>query len=776
MADDDVLMVVDGRGLVAEWGHRAEELFGLAAAEVVGRPVSCLVPGAGDPGGDGPRLPQGHPVGELRVRPLIRGGSVLWAVRQAGPAGPDALGAAVLKALFTRSPVGLHVLDDRLRVVRVNKATRAMRGRTVEEFVGRHLTEAYGLVDPAGEEAAARRMLETGVPSVDRLVRARPGPDRGERVYSVSTFRVQEHPGGARGLVAAVVDVTDREAGRARMRVLSSVREGVGRTLDVVATCREFVDVVASSFADIAVVEVVDEVVRGEEPPLVPLDRDVPLRRAAFRGFVSAYPVGDVRRLPYGTPFARVLADLRPRLVPLSPDSPWLGADPARADAIRRSRAHSMIAAPLALRGAGLGVVSLYRCAESPPFDEDDVALAVELCAHTALCVDNARRYTRERTIAATVQRRLLPQRPSVRTAVDIAPLHLSGPEGGGAWFDAIALPGARTALVVGDVAGGGIQAATTMGQLRTVIHSLAALDLEPDELMARLSDAAARLAEERVALPPGDPLHQEALTAGCVIAVYDPLTLRCTIARAGHPPPAVVRPDGTVGLLDVPEGPPLAGGDNEPFPAAVVELAEDSTLVLCTPSLAGALSGSGALRQVLERSGRRPLPVLCDEIAYAHTGATQSGTVHADGTAHTGDDLVLLARTRAFPADRIADFALPEGPEAAGAARAETRRRLAAWGVDEDTSYSTQVIVSELVGNAVRYGTPPLRLRLILDQALTCEVSDAGFSAPHLKHARTVDEGGRGLFIVSQLADQWGARYSASSKTIWSAQALPQG
>lgn len=211
--------------------------------------------------------------------------------------------------------------------------------------------------------------------------------------------------------------------------------------------------------------------------------------------------------------------------------------------------------APLALRGQALGVVSFYRHQQQDPFEEEDVAVASAVCAHAALCIDNARQYMREWIVAQTVQRRLLPQPTAAHTTVDLSHLHLPSPEGGGAWFDAIALPGARTALIVGDVAGHGIAAAITMGLLRTAIHTLAALDLQPDELLARLSDTAGRLAAAYAELPM-DPLDREPLTAGCVIAVYDPVELTCTIARAGLPEPVVALPDGTSAGLSVPQGP----------------------------------------------------------------------------------------------------------------------------------------------------------------------------------------------------------------------------
>ncbi|MEU9444188.1 SpoIIE family protein phosphatase [Streptomyces sp. NPDC048304] len=110
------------------------------------------------------------------------------------------------------------------------------------------------------------------------------------------------------------------------------------------------------------------------------------------------------------------------------------------------------------------------------------------MAAYTALCIDNARRYTREHTIALTTQRHLLLPRPVTQTTAETAQLYVPSDVGGGGGFDTFALPGARAALVVGEVVGQGIHAATTLGQIRTATHSLAALDLEPDELLARLT------------------------------------------------------------------------------------------------------------------------------------------------------------------------------------------------------------------------------------------------------------------------------------------------
>lgn len=478
------------------------------------------------------------------------------------------------------------------------------------------------------------------------------------------------------------------------------------------------------------------------------------MRRAAFRGLMSAYPVGEVRDLPDGRPFSRVLSDLRPRLVRVTEDSPWLTADPARAESIKISHAHSLIVAPLALHGEALGLMSFYRYGDEEPFQEADIPLTSDVCAHAALCVENARRYMQERSIAATVKRRLLPQRPATPSTMDIAQLHIAGPGGGGgAWFDVIELAGARTALIVGDVAGRGMATATTMGQLRTVIHSLAALDLEPDELMARLSDTADRLAAERAALPIGDPLHREPLTAGCLIAVYDSVGLECTIVRAGLPPPVAALPDGTCRTLCVPAGPVLAGAGKAPFPATTVALPAGSVLAIGNEDI---LASSPSLCSVLVEGAGGPMAGLSDMLAYALRDR------------HETEKLVLLARTKALPEGQVLTCPLPGELEAAPLARAAVRRQLDAWGVDEESAFTTELVTSELVGNAVRSGAEPLRLRLILDHRLTCEVSDASNSAPHLKHARTVDENGRGLFIVASVADNWGTRYLGQGKTVW--------
>lgn len=711
------------------------------------------------------------------------GGAVSDAETAAGPGaprgGPDQLDEALRAALFTQSAVGLGVLDPQLRLVRANSL---FEGEDVGEYIGHRFTEAFRLDDPDGTEQLMKRVLAGEGPARDRLVRGRLRRIPGDREFLVSVYRL-DGPGGpvapALGLLAAVVDVTERQRARARNAALTAVRDAVGGSLDVAATCRSFADALVPGFADLAVVEVVDDVLRGADPPVGPLPPGTPLRRAASgwcdavrdtaegegRGRARAGPGIARRGSPAGSPPVRRTRSPPPICGPGSFRSgPTTRGRPptptGRAPSRRPGR--TLIVVPLTLRGAVLGLVSLYRCGAAEPFDEDDVSLAVSAATRAALGIDNARRYEREHIIASTIQRRLLPQAERQQAAVDTAHVLLPGRDSG-CWFDTIALSGARTALVVGGVAGEGLQSAIAMGQLRTVIQALAGLDLEPEEVLARLKDTADRLADERAALPPADALQSEPMSAGCVYGVYDPFTRTCTVARAGHPAPLIVGPDGRAVALDVPEGPGLFSTDSALFAPATVTLEVGSLLAFCTAEL---LSGDRAAERITETLARpgRSLQQLGDDIVYALPDDTRSA-----GAA------LLLARTGTVSDHLVATWDLAQDPTTPATARVLVRDRLQGWGLDEDTVEATELIVSELVTNAVRYGTPPLRLRLLLDSTLTCEVHDGSPASPHLRHARTVDEGGRGLFIVSRLASHWGARHGPDGKVLWTEQDLPE-
>lgn len=767
---DAPLIVVDSSGVVTGWSSGAEERFGLAAADAAGHPVSGLLAGGAW------RRTRDDAVPGLWVEPLTGTDWGIWA--SDGDVG--AVGQALLDMMFLQSYMPVRVLDTHLRVMRAS-VPPGTRGDEASGLRGRLFTELCGFEEPDAVDAFLREVLDTGVPGIRRLFHARPDgapddaphtgrlPAAGERrALSITALRLEARRGEQEregrtvlGIAVSMIDMTEETRRTHREATLTAVRENVGATLDIEATCHELVDTLVPAYADVGVVEIVESLLRGEAPQPGPMRGDVPLRRAAYKGLPPpARRVGDIRTLVPGTPFQQALSDLRARLIPLTGEL-WADVDPAQARVIRAAGSHTLLLAPLTLRGAVLGLVSLYRCGDSEPFTEEDVPVAAAVASRAALGIDNARRYVHEYTVVSALRRALLPQRQAEQPAVRTDHLVLPGRDST-SWFDTISLPGARTALVIGEVTEHGIHAATALGQLRTVVQALAALDLEPDELIARVYDTAAMLVRERDQLPPEDPLHRRPLSASCLYAVYDPFSETCVVASAGHPAPLVVAPDGTASVAGVPVGPLLGAAGRGPVAAATVPLREGSLLALYSSVLRDyAEPPSGVLRQAFARPDR-PLSHLCEAAASALPDAPGlQGAV------------LLLARTRTMPPERYAAWELPHDTSAPATARHLVAERLAAWNLDEDTGDATELIVSELVTNAVRYGSPPVKLRLILNRGLTCEIRDGSTTAPHMKYAGAVDEGGRGLFIISQLATLWGTRYAPEGKTVWSEQTL---
>ncbi|MGW1273457.1 ATP-binding SpoIIE family protein phosphatase, partial [Streptomyces sp. NPDC002491] len=405
------------------------------------------------------------------------------------------------------------------------------------------------------------------------------------------------------------------------------------------------------------------------------------------------------------------------------------------------------------------------------------LALAEDLVSRAAVCVDNARRYTRERDAALALQRNLLPRRLPEQDAVEVAACYRPADELtglGGDWYDLIPLSGARVALVVGEVPGHGIDAAAAMGRVRTAVRTLAALDLPPAEILAHLDDLVTRMDEEEDDTGDEEPAARDAGSgadgrhaagSACVYVVYDPVDGQCVMAAAGHPAPAVVLPDGTVEFVGLPQGPALGVG-GPPFESAELLLPEGSTLALHTDGLL-ADDGRGtpdADRERLRRALEGPADALD---LHCRT------VIDALVPARPYDDVALLmARTRRLPAGQVADWELPADPAAVAEARKTASRRLAEWGLPE-LSFTTELVVSELVTNAIRYATGPIRLRLIRGRTLFCGVFDGGATAPHLRHPRATDEGGRGLLLVSQVTQRWGTRFLPEGKVIWAEQSL---
>jgi serine phosphatase RsbU (regulator of sigma subunit)/anti-sigma regulatory factor (Ser/Thr protein kinase) len=552
---------------------------------------------------------------------------------------------------------------------------------------------------------------------------------------------------------------------RKRLALLSDASGRLGSSLDVTRTAQELAEVSVREFSDYVSVDLLDATFQeeGEEDLQWKADDPVVMRRAAHASVLEGVPeavpkLGEVDTYSDSGLPARALITGKPQLVSVKESAElarWFAQDPARVAAIEKYGFHSCLAVPLSARGVTLGVAFFARHIHKAPFDTDDIVLAEEVAARAAVSIDNARRYARERITALTLQQSLLPRRLPKSAAMDgVASRYLPAASRsgvGGDWFDVIPLSGARVALVVGDVVGHGIQAAATMGRLRSAVRTLSDIDLRPDELLTYLDDLVIRLGEEKDS--------DSYIGATCVYAIYDPVSGACQIARASNPPPALVDPGGGVTFLDIEAGPPLGLGGT-PFECTEVVLPKGGMLALYTDGLVQSREtdmeeGIDALRRALARPAAS-LESLCDDVVQAVLPARPDD-----------DAALLMARTRALGGDQVATWDLAADPALVSYARDEANERLATWGLEE-ASFVAELVVSELVTNAVRYGAEPIQLRLIRDKVLICEVSDGSSTSPHLRRARAYDEGGRGLFLVAQVSQRWGSRQTAGGKTIW--------
>jgi serine phosphatase RsbU (regulator of sigma subunit)/anti-sigma regulatory factor (Ser/Thr protein kinase) len=541
----------------------------------------------------------------------------------------------------------------------------------------------------------------------------------------------------------------------------------IGSPLDVDQMARELMDVIVPHFCTSAEMSMLESLIGADEMPAEALDSSHLLRRLAVGyddsdpAWEAAFPTGEVLHYPPGSPHVRCMDTGEPVLVPT------LSAEEAAglAEAWQRKPVASLLAGssmlilPLIARDTNLGFFACSRKAGFRRFDRYDADIGMEFAARAALFIDNARRYSRERATALTLQRSLLPTGLSSPSSVEVRHRYLPGSkliEVGGDWYESIALPGGRVALVIGDVAGHGVHAAVTMGRLRAAIHTLAGLELPPADALQQLDELMQTLGE------------REPHFATCVYAVFDAVSGTCEMASAGHLSPLLVRPDGTSEFLDVPPAPPLGIGGG-PIESRQFEIDDGSLFVMYTDGLVENRTrdiddGLNRLRGVFgPGSTDRPLEDLCK--------STLDG-VYAD---HQRDDIaVLMARLSRIPDDHHASWTVPAKPTSVRRARALVGIQMEKWGLSE-SAYTTELLVSELVTNALAYASGEVSLRLILDQVLVCEVFDDAAAMPKLRNADDRDESGRGLHVVSQLAQRWGTRRTPDGKAVWFELALPE-
>ena len=795
-------------GLVDQWSLRAEQLFGIPAQRAVGMdPIEAFID------------PDLREQGQRKMAEILDGREWTGVVPFRAPddvdgrRGQDGLAEvyvmptrteegekaavcivvdvrtlrrmetdlAASQSIFGQSPFGFLLIDLDLRVRRVNHRFASLFGGSPDDHRGRGVHDYLPRPEADRVAATLRRVLDSGDSITDMHVTGfLPGSDE-RRHWSVNLYRVHSGSGRPIGIAWLGIDITARRAAareaaaaRRNLALLNEAGARIGNSLDLETTARELLDVVVPGFCDLATVDLYQGLLAGDETPPGLADGSAELRRVAFSSAVSDAPfvgggvpvaVGAVHHYPFNSPCADALRTARPQFVP--------GEE--------GGLVQSTLAVPMVAHDTVVGLAQFARTKGSEPFGDRDRDLAVELAARAAVCIDNARLYRREHERALILQRSLLPPGDPVASGLDIACRYLPGnssadrpSEVGGDWFDVIELPGHRTALVVGDVMGRGLRAAVAMGELRSAVRTLALLDLEPAEVLSALDEIARGLGAPggvqqatRAARRPREADLSEVYLATCVYAVYDSVTRRCTFANAGHLPPVLVEPGEAALMLDVPPGMPLGVG-GEPFEEVEVELPEGALLALYTDGLVesrdhpldeGLQAFVGALTDPT-----RPLEDVCDHV------------LNTLDSHHGEDDIALLmARVQGLPAESVGDWTLPREPRSVGRAREYARGQLLSWDL-EPLVDTTELLVSELVTNALRYGEGEIRLRLLLDRTLVCEVWDSGLVQPRRRRARDTDEGGRGLQLVGLLSAAWGSRRTPRGKTVWFELPLPDG
>ncbi|MYU26455.1 SpoIIE family protein phosphatase [Streptomyces sp. SID8352] len=727
---------------------------------------------------DGSTLDVDAVVTPLPPPPGARDGDARFVVRVAPAVDTPSGGGdeALLRALFGQHLVGLIVHATDLRIIRANHDPRLLRRSRFpdgEQPPDLRLTDILVARDAAAIEERLRHVLDTGESLIgwERRARYRISPGR-ERVVSLSAFRLHDSRGRVTGVAVVFTDVTESHTSRRRLGLLYSAATRLGRTLDMTHNARELASLLASDFADLASVDLSEGAIRGEDAGS--FGPGAQLRRVAAAAAEGEWPEdihqrGETIRAPGEQSEAireesEALLGGRAVLVPdLAAWREDLGADAERRRLLFPAMASSALFVPLHARGGVLGVLALWRGGDSAPFTESDVPLIEEIASRASLALENARRYTTELRTVESLQRSLLPPSRVALSAAESSGLYVPADNAqgiGGCWYDVIELPAARVAFVIGDVAGHGLAAAATMGRLRTAVQTLSDLELPPEELLTHLDDLVVRLGADEPESRVGGVLGST-----CLYCVYDPVTGHCVMAGAGHPPPVLITADGEHAPVPLTPGPALGTG-HMPFESLDLTLAPGSVLAFPTQELVRDEGRSRRLREA-----------LAEAVAAGETpAATGRAALDRALTEPPADDVALLvAGVRLLPPGSTATWRLKAEPSVVGEARRLIAVQLAEWGLEE-LAFTTELIVSELITNAIRYAEPPLELRLIKDESLICEVSDASQTQPRMRPARLMDEGGRGLFLIAQVAHRWGSRYTRSGKTIWAEQPLLPG
>ncbi|MGW2568058.1 SpoIIE family protein phosphatase [Streptomyces sp. NPDC001537] len=800
------VVVVDRDGLVSHWSRGAGRLFGVPKDDAIGRAALDLLPVSG-------ALPEDEDISAYGaygaydglgpdLGSSLDGGLSYPAAGRARLTVPETDGAdARVDVLWWAYPL---VGPGRERLLVLAADTAGLRQDEPDGDEGdlafERIAPGFALhTDFPGAEELARRLPEI-LPSMSVDESARIVAQVLELGYPVLEFsqndrvpvtpdwgvprRIERKARRERAARAAAEgrpvphelaeDTEDLEyaAVRERLEFLNEVSGRIGTSLDLATTIIEVSKAVVPRFTDVAGTYLREQVVAGEGFPDGVPDTTTMWHRVALEHtdepgrWDDVVPVGEAMPFPAHTPFFQCMTSGEPVLVPrISEEMGHAIASQFEKRDIRPLITNrSMLIVPLKARNVVLGFMILLRHPERVEFNDMDRVTGAELAARAGLVLDNARMYTYQESVAETLQDSMLPHIPPRMAGCDIATRYLPGTllgRVGGDWFDSVKLPGARTALVVGDVMGHGLNSAAMMGQLRTAVQTMAALDLPPAQLLRNLDDLAQRLGDTYLAT--------------CLYAVYDPIASELHLANAGHIPPVLVRAeDGRSELLDLPTGAPIGVG-GVPFEAVRVRVEPGDRIVMCTDGLVEVRGEDiGVGLAALSESAAHPAASMddaCDSIIRA-----LAATFSEAGRGGRKDDVALLmARLNGIEPDDVAEWRLLLDPIEVGRARTVVSEQLHEWGLARLVP-TAELLVSELVTNAVRHShSRPVELRLVRGDTLLCEVDDDDHDLPTLRSAGPEEESGRGLRVVTALAREWGTSRTKAGKTVWFELTLPR-
>ncbi|WP_367319887.1 SpoIIE family protein phosphatase [Streptomyces sp. HUAS ZL42] len=787
------VVVVDRDGLVSHWSRGARRLFGVPKEEAVGRCALDLLPVSGALPEDEYTTPYGAYAAYDGLGPGLESsldGRLSYPA--AGRARITAAGSDRVDVLWWAYPL-VGPGPERLLVLAADAGGLREDGPEEDAAVER-IAPGFALhTDFPGAQELARRLpeilpsmsvgesarivaqiLELGYPVLEfsQNDRVPVTPDWGvARRTERKARRERAGRAAAEGLpvpeeLADEGEDLEYVAVRERLEFLNEVSGKIGTSLDLARTIIEVSKAVVPRFTDVAGTYLREQVVAGEGFPDGVPDTTTMWHRVAVEHtdepgrWDDVVPVGEAMPFPAHTPFFQCMTTGEPVLVPRISEQMGhaIASQFEKRDIRPLITGRSMLVVPLKARTVVLGFMILLRHPERAEFNDMDRVTGAELAARAGLVLDNARMYTYQESVAETLQDSMLPHIPPRMAGCDIATRYLPGTllgRVGGDWFDSVKLPGARTALVVGDVMGHGLNSAAMMGQLRTAVQTMAALDLPPAQLLRNLDDLAQRLGDTYLAT--------------CLYAVYDPIAGELHIANAGHIPPVLVRADdGRSELLELPTGAPIGVG-GVPFEAVRVRVEPGDRLVMCTDGLVEVRGEDiGVGLATLCESAAHPAASMddaCDTIIRALN--TRGG--------RKDDVALLMARLNGIEPDDVAEWRFSLGPAGVGRARAAVREQLYDWGLAR-LADSAELMVSELVTNAVRHShSRPVELRLVRGDTLLCEVDDDDHDLPTLLSAGPTDEFGRGLRVVSTLAREWGTSRTGAGKTVWFELTLPR-